>query len=565
MPQQTNLNVSPYFDDYDPSSDFYRVLFKPGYPVQARELTSLQSILQNQIEKFGQHFFKEGAKVIPGNTGYNRIYYGIQINNNYQGVPVSAYADQLIGTKIIGQRSGVSAVVDKVLLAEDSERGQLTLYINYLTSNTSNNATQVFSDGEELTCSEIITSGLLGNTAIASGAPFALTVANDAAVTGSSFQIQNGVYFVRGQFCNVNQETLILDQYNNAPSYRIGLFVNEEIINADIDESLNDNSQGYNNYSAPGADRLKISLSLFKKSTDDFNDNSFVELAVINDGILRTQRKGSAGGAALGGFSGVYSSNFDLTDTLARRTFDESGNYDVKPFDVTLLESLDDNIGNRGVFKAGQFTPGGETPSDGLALYKLSPGKAYVKGYEIETLNPTFLDVPKPRDVNTLKDQSIIYNTGPTFKVNSVFRTPTVGIGSTYVLSLRDERVGVNSESAPGQEIGLARVYDFRLESGTYEVAESDRAKNQWDISLYDVQTFSELTLNQPITQSVPAFIEGKNSGATAFLVGSVTSGVGLTVYEKNGNFIADEQLIINGINNGRTAIGITDYTVSDV
>ena len=65
MPQQTNLNVAPYFDDYDSSSDFYRVLFKPGYPVQARELTALQSILQNQIEKFGQHFFKEGAKVIP--------------------------------------------------------------------------------------------------------------------------------------------------------------------------------------------------------------------------------------------------------------------------------------------------------------------------------------------------------------------------------------------------------------------------------------------------------------------------------------------------------------------
>ena len=245
MPQQTNLNVAPYFDDYDPSNDFYRVLFKPGYPVQARELTALQSILQNQIEKFGQHFFKEGAKVIPGNTGYNRIYYGIQINNNYQGIPVSAYVDQLIGTKITGQRSGVSAVVDKVLLADDSERGQLTLYINYLTSNTSNNSTQVFADGEELTCTEIITSGLLGNTAIDAGSPFAITVANDAAVTGSSFQIQNGVYFVRGQFCNVNQETIILDQYNSAPSYRVGLFVNEEIINSDIDESLNDNSQGF--------------------------------------------------------------------------------------------------------------------------------------------------------------------------------------------------------------------------------------------------------------------------------------------------------------------------------
>jgi len=568
MPQQTNLNVAPYFDDYDPSNDFYRVLFKPGYPVQARELTALQSILQNQIEKFGQHFFKEGAKVIPGNTGYNRIYYGIQINNNYQGVPVSAYVDQLIGAKITGQRSGVSAVVDKVLLAEDSERGQLTLYINYLTSNTSNNSTQVFSDGEELSCSEIITSGLLGNTAIDAGAPFAITVANDAAVTGSSFQIQNGVYFVRGQFCNVNQETLILDQYNSAPSYRVGLFVNEEIINSDIDESLNDNSQGYNNFSAPGADRLKISLSLFKKSLDDFDDNSFIELATIGannePGVLKSQRKGVGGGAVLGGTS-PYSSNFDLTDTLARRTFDESGNYDVKPFDVTLLESLDDNIGNRGVFKAGQFTPGGETPSDDLALYKLSPGKAYVKGYEIETLNPTFLDVPKPRDIKTLKDQSIIYNTGPTLKINSVFRTPTVGIGSTYVLSLRDQRVGVNSETVSGKEVGLARVYDFRLESGTYEVSDSDKQKNQWDLALYDVQTFSEIELNQSITQSVPAFVEGKDSGATAFLVNSVSAGVALTVYEKNGNFITNEQLIINGIDNGRTAIGITDYTVSDV
>ena len=52
MPQQTNLNVAPYFDDFDAANDYHKVLFKPGFPVQARELTSLQSILQNQIEKF---------------------------------------------------------------------------------------------------------------------------------------------------------------------------------------------------------------------------------------------------------------------------------------------------------------------------------------------------------------------------------------------------------------------------------------------------------------------------------------------------------------------------------
>ncbi len=98
MPQQTNLNVSPYFDDYSDDSGYHKVLFKPGTPVQARELNNLQSILQNQIEKFGQHFFKEGAKVIPGNTGYNKLYYNIQLQNTFQGVPVAAYVDQLVGT-----------------------------------------------------------------------------------------------------------------------------------------------------------------------------------------------------------------------------------------------------------------------------------------------------------------------------------------------------------------------------------------------------------------------------------------------------------------------------------
>ena len=59
MPQQTNLNVEPYFDDFNSLNDYHRVLFKPGYPVQARELTTLQSIMQDQIEKFGQHFSRK--------------------------------------------------------------------------------------------------------------------------------------------------------------------------------------------------------------------------------------------------------------------------------------------------------------------------------------------------------------------------------------------------------------------------------------------------------------------------------------------------------------------------
>lgn len=549
MSQQTNLNVSPYFDDFDANNDYYRVLFKPGYPVQARELTTLQSVLQNQIEKFGQHFFKEGSKVIPGNIGYNALYYAVELQNSYLGIPVSAYADQLVGTKITGQTSGVTAVVEKVLSSSESERGNITLYVNYLSSNTQNNSTQQFSDGELLSSNTLLSSGLLGNASIAVGTPFALTISNNATSVGSAFSITNGVYFVRGQFVNVETETLILDQYNNKPNYRVGLFVNEEIINADIDENLNDNSQGFNNYAAPGADRLKISVSLFKKSLDDFNDANFVELASIQNGVLRSQKQTTD-----------YSI---ISDELARRTYSESGDYYVTPFDVSLKESLNDNLGNRGIFNQGQFTYGGSTASDDLAVYQVSPGKAFIRGYEIETISPTFLDVTKPRTTKTLELQSINYNTGPTLKLNRVYGSPTIGIGNTYVLSLRDSRVGTTQTLAPGKEIGVARVYDFKLESGSYSTSNSN--SNQWNVSLYDIQTITEITLNQPVTLSVPTFIKGKNSGASAFIKDAVTNNATVTVYEKSGEFIKNESFIIDGIESGLVAIAVTSYGISDI
>ena len=81
MPQNTNLNVSPYFDDFVDSKNYQKVLFKPGFPVQARELTTLQTILQNQVEKFGQHFFKEGSMIIPGGSSYDSEYNAVKIDH----------------------------------------------------------------------------------------------------------------------------------------------------------------------------------------------------------------------------------------------------------------------------------------------------------------------------------------------------------------------------------------------------------------------------------------------------------------------------------------------------
>ena len=254
-----------------------------------------------------------------------------------------------------------------------------------------------------------------------------------------------------------------------------------------------------------------------------------------------------------------------LSEEFARRTYAESGDYTVKPFDVSVKESLNDGLGNDGIFNPGQLTFSGAVASRDLALYEISPGKAFVKGFEIETTSPTYLDVPKPRTTKSLSDQLINYNTGSTISLNRVFGSPVIGVGNTYIVSLRDERVGFTSISAPGKEIGVARVYDFYLDSGSYST--SNQKINQWNISLYDIQHFSHLTLNEPVTLPIPTFVKGKYSGATAFIRSSVSAGTALTVYEKKGSFVVNEPLIFNEDErqNIRVAIAVTSYGISDV
>ena len=121
MPQETNFNVSPYFDDFDRDNNYYRVLFKPGYPVQARELTTAQSILQNQIEQFGTKFFKEGQIVVPGSLIYDNPTYAVEIDPSYNGLPISLYFNSLNGKRVKGLSSGVTAEIFALLDESTSE------------------------------------------------------------------------------------------------------------------------------------------------------------------------------------------------------------------------------------------------------------------------------------------------------------------------------------------------------------------------------------------------------------------------------------------------------------
>jgi len=542
MPQETNLNVSPYFDDFTEDKNFNKVLFKPGIPVQARELTQLQTILQNQIEKFGQHFFKEGSMVIPGQIGYDPLYHAIELEDTFLGIPISEYLDKLVGKKIRGEISGVEATVVNHIVATKSERGHNTLYLKY--SKSGNDfTTNVFNDGENLIASSDIEYGI---SRVIANNPFATTIALGAASIGSAATIQEGVYFVRGHFVKVNTQTVIVDQYSDVPSYRVGLFIDENVVSAFDDSTLFDNAAGFSNFAAPGADRFQIKPTLIKKDLDDLSDANFIELLRLDKGAIQRM---------------VKKTDYNLlADEFARRTFDESGNYYIKQFGVQVRESLNDRQGNNGVYFKNQKTSQGNEPSSDSMIFQISPGKAYVRGYEIEKVGSNFIDVEKPRTIKKLDNQVFAFDRVSKIKVNRVFGAPFVGMGVNHVVQLRNQRTGSSHAAAAGAVIGVARVYDYKLESAGYT-----GSSTTYELFLWDIQTFTNLTINSGLTAVDGSLIEGQRSGARGHLKDAASNATSIQLTSTSGTFIVDEPIKVNGVNDTKTITAVTEFSIDDV
>ena len=195
MPQNTNLNISPYFDDFDKDKNFYRVLFRPGYPIQARELTTMQSILQNQLESVGQHFFKEGSMVIPGQVGYDLQVQAIILQQSFLGVDVETYRTQINGQIIEGITTGIKAKVLYSIPSTESSRGYITLYVKYVESgdSVSDTGIKTFQPNEQLLAENEIT---FGTTLIEVGSPFAQLLPVESTAVASTAYINAGVYSV---------------------------------------------------------------------------------------------------------------------------------------------------------------------------------------------------------------------------------------------------------------------------------------------------------------------------------------------------------------------------------
>ena len=551
MAQKTNLDISPYYDDFNSSKNYYKTLFNPGRPVQARELTTIQSILQDQIEKFGSNTFKNGSVVVPGNTAYDGYFYAVQLNLTLYGIDITSYIQKLIGITLIGQSSGVTATVQYIQLPNNDEVQNITIYVKYKSSD-SNFKINPFTDGELLVANNNITyTNSTGNlTTINSGTPLVGLIASNATSTGSAVSIADGVYFIRVYFVNVFAQTIILDYYDNTPSYRIGLLINEQIINAYDDPSLYDNAKGFSNYAAPGADRFKISLILTKKLLTDLDDTNFVELfRVVNGRIQQTINQQN-------------NADSKLRDYLAKRTYDEAGSFSVTPYNVKIQNSLNNQLGNGGIYLSNQKTDQGEAPSNNLMCVNISPGTSYVRGYDINKNQTTILDSPKPRDTKTIGATEIPFQLGSTFRINNVSGVPLLK-SSVAIYNQRK-----NEAPPSGTQIGDARVYLINLNDASSSGI-SSAASTKWGLYLFDVQTYTQLKLNQSVSSiDLPAtsYVKGQNSGASGY---ATSSGNGSIIYLRqiSGTFQIGEQILINGLltNPSRTISAIKVFDTKDI
>ena len=408
MPLQKNLNVSPYYADYNPLSDYYKVLFKAGFPVQARELTNLQLMLQNQIETIASRTMKEGDQIVPGEFGYAQSSY-VRASSITQG----ASAEDFVGYTLTGAVSGVKAFVN--FATPETSTDDVTFYVSYDNSGTT--ATDAtFTEGETLESDT--PNRLTANVGVTS---ISKPISSSAMGQGSLFTVKEGYYFIDGTSVRNSEQTITLDKYDTTPTYDVGFLVAEEFINSEENPLLLDNSQGSSNFAAPGADRLKINLTLTKREIGG-TDPNFIQLAVVIQGSLQGKPDQRTK------WSWLY-------DVLAKRTFDESGDYIITEFPVELLEYANGEEFN-GVFDAnpnGTYPPvpgsGSTTPltpqqADATYALKVSPGEAYVQGYEVGFRNPVYVYGEKPRTLNFRNNSNTQMTAGQSVAITNMNSVP---------------------------------------------------------------------------------------------------------------------------------------------
>jgi hypothetical protein len=359
-----NFNVDPYYDDFDQTKNFHRILFKPGSAVQARELTQAQTILQDQVTKFADNIFKQNSPVTGGQvtTNFNCYYIKLQATYNNTAIDITQFDGLLI-------KNATGTIIARVVAyAAATGTDPATLVVSYKSGSQFQNGDVIYDSVSNLAAQAVLT-GATGYSSVAS--------------------INQGVFYILGNFVQITATTTILEKYSNTPTKRVGLTITETIYDYINDSSLLDPAVGASNYQAPGADRYFIGLSLDTRPIALGDDQNFVELIRVENGVVANLVEGS-----------VYNV---IDDYFAKRDYETNGDYVVEDYKLTP-----------------RTTSVITDPSANTYTLTVGKGLAYVHGYRIQNATNVDLVTNRARTTESQNNTPVFIDYGSYFSVDTV-------------------------------------------------------------------------------------------------------------------------------------------------
>jgi len=350
-----DLNTSPYFDDFDETKNYLRILFNPSRAVQARELTQVQTILQGQIRHFSKHIFADGTPILGSKISVNdkRTYISVTGDTVNDLIDNLVDSDPALTGVYIADESDVTnkAYIDSI----DTVNGR----IYYTTHSGSVDVAAVFS---AYTSTDV----LIPDTSMVVDTKHNYITAN----------ITDGLVYLGGSFVIVSENEADVNLDDTTGKYYIGYRFTDSLVESDDDSTLLDPASGSYNYNAPGADRYKGECVLTSYLDGGSVPEDFYMISIYENGETITA------------VNNVQYS--DILDLLARRTYDQSGDYSVNPIDMEL-----------------KFIETPTVDEEKQLEIKLGTGKAYVRGYEIDKRISETLYIDKARTTEDIINEQI--------------------------------------------------------------------------------------------------------------------------------------------------------------
>jgi hypothetical protein len=379
------LKREPYYDDFDPAKKFAQILFKSNLAPQARELTQMQTILQEQIGRFAQGIYRNGSTVVGSKASISRANADGSIREITLTPGIAFFNNRFIsvcnkndtnGKYIINLENGIKNFGSTVRNLIDVSIAAASDTIT-LRDSTGFPATGVVRIDDEFISYGNKNGNVLTDLqrGFLNSVP-AFHVASSACIlterrTGKKTDDTPYTFTYNGSKTSPYVENPSTDEgYNtwfNSNNFQVGFKVIENVVTASEDESLLDNSVGAPNFNSPGADRLFVDLELdFRPLGQEYSD--FIFLIRYRDGNIIEEK--------------VEPQYSEILNYFARTVQETQGNFSVSPHNTSVLEWSP---------REKEANP---IRSDGYAL-NISSGKTYVDGFRREKLVPTKLNLDR--------------------------------------------------------------------------------------------------------------------------------------------------------------------------